>query len=380
MTGTRRAAGPARRLLLVAAVVVGATALLSSCTSAVGGPAATSEPRPHRSRAAAPRAPATGDGARQVPAVSLDPATLPTRPVEQALLAATLFDTEAGRRLLVVVDAATGEWVRPDVPEPVAQSVGVLPLLAPDGRSFVQTTWVTDHVEVEVVDLRTGSVRKVPVVLPDDCVVDSVAWAPDAQHLGVVTYCSTPNEYPTEPTGWVVVEEVAIGTGAFRLVEHVSDAVPVETYPSYSPDGKLFAYGIAHPSDSTDDDEVWASARVVGTRGGVDTHEWSMTHMVYGDPWRDAQTLLGWDENASVTGPDSHALLSVTGSKEQYGFDGATNLDGFVGGALVGEVPGLCPAALCTIDLDTHAVAPWLTLPDGVLPGSISPARALLGG
>jgi|GEM_PF-1681996 len=363
------------------AVLVAGAALLSSCAVGPGVADPTPEPRPHRTRVE-PGGPPTGAGARQVPGGPQDPTALPARRVDQALLAASLYDLD-GTTSLVVVDAADGAWVRSDVPVSPA-----VPLqLAPDGRSFLQSSWETDegHSVVEVVELGTGTVRPVPLGLSQDCLVDAVAWAPDSVHLAVVSVCSAPQVYPVEPTVWTLVEEVEVATGAARLVERVLDAVPVETYPSYSPDGRLLAYGIVHPAPRADEDDEWVSVRVVGTHGDGDPHEWPMTHVVYGDPWRDDTTLLAWDKAASVTGPDSHVLLSATdGSAVPYGIEGLANLDGFVGGRLlaeqwdaVGTAPA-CAAALCAVDLDTHAVEPWLTLPAGLRVQFVSPARALL--
>ncbi|PVU82989.1 hypothetical protein DDP54_08210 [Cellulomonas sp. WB94] len=340
-------------------------------------PSAASTPLPTPPAASVPPgAGSTPSTALRLVGGSIDPATVPVRSVDQALFVAEVIGGEGSG--LLVVDAATGEWARSDL---VSTMDGPL-LLSPDGRSLVRAVWSpsSGEVGVETVELGTGTVHQVAVPEPPDCSVDAVAWAPDGRHLGVVSVCATPNVYPKDPkdpTYATVVQEVELATGRTFDIERVPGRTPSETYPSYSPDGRLFAYGISGGTEF-EDGESWGAVRVTPVHGG-DAHDWDDVHLVYGDPWRDATTLLVWDELADVLGPDSHALLDTTTStRSPYGIDQLTNLDGFVAGTLLAEQADPCPVTLCSVDLSTGAVAPWLTLPTGMQVVSVSAARSLL--
>jgi hypothetical protein len=366
----------------MAVAIVGGVVVLGVLDSRVADdPTAASTPVPTSTAAASTPVPvrstAPGDGT--LPGGTLDPATLPVRSVERALFVTEVFGVDGAG--LLAVDAATGEWVVPDLVWDVVSQ----PLhLSPDGRTLLRTQWDQGGgVRVELVELGTGATREVDVPLPPDCSLDSVTWAPDGRHLGAVSGCSEAQVYPEEPTYRTLVQEIDLSTGTAHVVEVVPDAGPSETYPSYSPDGRFLAYGIGRAIED-DEEEAWASVRVTPVQGGK-AHEWEHTHLVYGDPWRDATTVLAWDEWASTTGPDSHVLLSAeTGTQEPYGIDRLTNLSGFVTGTLLAQQtdwvdePIPCTVALCTVDLRTGAVAPWLTLPEGTRTGFVSPARTLL--
>jgi hypothetical protein len=379
--------------LSVAVVIVGGALLVSFLETGWGlAPSAGSTPLATQTAVSVPSpslsAPST---ARRVNAGSLDPATLPVRSVGQALFVARFFGADGTPGGLLMVDAASGDWVRSDLASPPLGSL----LLSPDGRSLVRTRWapaaIGGFLKVELVELGTGAVREVPVAEPEDCSLDAVAWAPDGRHLAVVSACFTADASPSEPraetslqaTFATFVQEVELATGKSHVVERVPDSSPCEAFPSYSPDGRLLAYGIGHASD---DEEDLCSVRVTPVQGGT-PREWKNVHLVYGDPWRDPTTLLVWDELAGVGTADSHVLLfTATGERTPYGIDRLTNLKGFVAGTLLAEKtnwlrqPDPCPVALCTVDLGTGVVAPWLTLPTGMLIGDVSPARTLLAG
>jgi len=322
-----------------------------------------------------------------LPAGTLDPVGFPARRTEQAVLVA-----DVGADSLVAIDAATGQWVTTGVLPPIGDPL----LLSPDGRSLVTLTYRGSTVRVETLELLTGAVREVPVGVPpppgdSECRVDGVAWAPDGGHLGVVATCMTfdmtSDGELQEPDYEAVVLEVEVRTGASRVVERVPEASPLEAYPSYSPDGALFAYGIGRPLPAPGwVDESWFGVRVIGVHDDRPAREWVNTHMAYGDPWRDAETLLVWDELADPGSTDDYLLLDTsTGTQAPYGVDRLTNTLGFVGGSLLArrtswlQEPDPCPVALCAVDLDSGVVAPWLELPEREDVGWLGVARDLVG-
>lgn len=359
----------------VTTLVVTGVLLMSFLRTGWGkDPSAASTPLPELASTAVPGAGSTPSSALRVVGGSMDPATVPVRSVDQALFVAQVAGGDGSG--LLVVDAATGDWVRSDLE---LTTDGPL-LLSPDGRSLARTGLTPSYdVTVETVELGTGAVHQVAVPEAPECRVDAVAWSPDGRHLGVVSVCATPNVYPQDPTYATVVQEVDLATGKAHEIERVAGRTPSETYPSYSPDGRLLAYGISGGTE-LEDGESWGAVRVTPVHGGT-AREWNDVHVVYGDPWRDSTTLLVWDELADVLGPDSHVLLATsTGGRTPYGIDQLTNLDGFVAGTLLAEEASPCPVTLCSADLATGVVVPWLTLPTGMQVLSVSPARSLLAG
>ncbi|ADG76487.1 hypothetical protein Cfla_3616 [Cellulomonas flavigena DSM 20109] len=385
--------------LTITVAVVTATLVLGSIVPGAGRspdapPPADAAVTPVATVAAPPSSPAPA-GARgttaplrlaDLPAGALDPAGFPARRVEQAVLIA-----DVGADGLVAIDAATGQWVSTGLVPPISEPL----LLSPDGRSLATLAYQDAGMRVEIVELLTGAAREVPVNVPpppgdSECRVDGVAWSPDG-HLGVVAMCMTfhmsSDDGPREADYEAVVLEVDVLTGATRVVERVPEASPVEAYPSYSPDGALFAYGIGRPLPAPGwVDESWFGVRVIGVHDDRPAREWVNTHMAYGDPWRDAGTLLVWDELADPGGPAAYLLLDTsTGAQSPYGIDRLTNTLGFVGGSFLAQrtrwlqEPDPCPAALCAVDLDSGVVAPWLDLPERGDVHWLGVARDLVG-
>lgn len=380
-------------LLIVAAVVwfgvlrPGPADDPSAASTPLPVPTASHEARPAPSELTLGVDPSDGRPEPLPAALVVDADALPVRPVAQARLVTKVFGDDVPGGGLLALDEATGTWAWSDL-----EWTGTEPLtLSPDGRHLARTAWApTGASRVEVVALGSGDVHEIAVPLEPDCTVLAIAWAPDGRHLGVVAGCFVPTTDPDAPQVRTAVREVDLTTGAARTVEDVPDSYPSEAYPSYSPDGRLLAYGVgyARTGDSAEapDGEGWGAVRVTPVHGG-EAREWEALHVAYGDPWRDAGTLLAWDELGSVTGPDSHLLLdTATGARAPYGIDRLTNLRGYVAGTLLAEHTGWveepipCTVALCTVDLGTGVVAPWLTLPDGMRAGFVGPARALLTG
>lgn len=350
-------------------------------------PAATVGARPGSSAPASARGTTPARRLADLPAGTLDPADFPARRVEQAVLVA-----DVGAGSLVAIDAATGQWVSAGVVPSISEPL----LLSPDGRSLVRLAYRDSATRVETLELLTGAVHEVPVRVPpppgdSECRVDGVTWAPDGGHLGVVATCMTfgmsLDEAPQEPDYEAVVLEVEIRTGASRVVERLPEASPVEAYPSYSLDGAMLAYGIGRALPAPEwVDESWFGVRVIGVHDDRPAHEWVNTHMAYGDPWRDAGTLLVWDELADPADPGAYLLLDAsTGTQTPYGVERLTNTLGFVGGSFLAQrtgwlqEPNPCPVALCAVDLDSGVVAPWLDLAEQGDVHWLGVARNLVG-
>lgn len=318
----------------------------------------------------------------------LDPAALPVRSVEGAAIVALAADRTSPEAYLIALDAATAEWVRLDLPGSWPPSPLIL---SSDGRALLRARVVAlTPTGYDVVELGTGAVRELPMPVPPgydaaDCWHRDVAWAPLGGRVGVLTGCAHPQvaaDGRVDHDGidtWV--HEVDLATGAARVVEHVPDSAPLEAYPAYSPDGRFLAYGIGYGAREGED-EAWETLRIVEVSGSV-VHESHAVHMVYGDPWRDAETLVAWDEFADSD--DTHLLFDApSGTSTPVAVERLWNVHGFVGGDLVLEhtpwvdAPVPCPVALCLADLDTGEVRPWLTMPEGAAIVFLAPARDLV--
>lgn len=316
---------------------------------------------------------------------ALDPAALPVRaPAVIAVLVET--HDRNGEVSYLAFDAGATQWVRLELPggQP-ALSIH----LAPDGRAVLRQQYAPEtSVAFEVVDLATGEVRPVPVPVAEgrvaeDCFGDDAAWASSGR-VGIVSGCLVPTSRtgagPAYDSVETWVHEVDLATGGTRVVEHVPESVPFENLPSYSPDGRFLVYGIGYREPEDEDaEEEWETLRVTGIDGSG-AQERFMTHIARGDPWADADTVLGWDDVAEIGAPDAYLLLDArTGETTPLGVEGLTNVHGFVGGRLVVEdgpwSPETAPVTLAVLDLGTGQRRPWLALPDGVTFGSVSVAR-----
>lgn len=337
-----------------------------------------------------PSSSALWDPLVQIPG-DLDPADLPLRRVEQAAFLATVYG-DAEQRSVIALDATTGDWVRADVPW--LETWGLL--LSPDGREVARTVFTAPFsITIVVTQLASGQSRTVPFQLHGDddaCVIDAITWAPDGTHLGVVSGCVTyiPGPSPDDP--WFAggaetwVDEIDLATGTSRMIEHRPDTYPLENSPSYSPDGRFFAYGLdtgAQPDGVVDHEEEWESLRVVQLDGTA-AYEWDLLHVVNGDPWADSRTILAWDDELDPGSADAFRLVdATTGGSTSLGLAHLTNTNGFVAGRLLiqptmlrGE-PSSCEVALCLADVATGRTAPWLVLPEGYDVRFVSPARGL---
>ena len=369
-------------LALVAALAVttaaaGAIYALVPSTTPPTGVARVVEPSP----AASTVEPNTLDA---IPSGTLDPAALPERTIDRALLVVSTWDATPESMTLLGVDAATEEWVRVVVPGRSATTLdlGSTLALAPDGRSLLVSSW-EEGAEFEIVSLATGAARPVsPQLTDEDCQADAAAWAPDGQHLGIVVSCATytdPETLLSDLASWVI--EVDMRTGAQRTLDHVIGYGPYETYPSYSPDGRYVAYGVWKEGD---DEDASGGIRTVDTTTGRG-HVWPDSHMTYGDPWQDARTLVGWDLLPDPGSGAEYTLIdAATETSAPLGMAGLFNLNGHVAGHLVidrtpwvdGEIP--CAVTYCLTDPDSRETSPWLETPGSVQLGFLSPARSLL--
>lgn len=351
------------------------------------GTAEAPTPTPSPVAPAATPTPLSAD--RVLATTHLDPGALPVRTIESAALVVQVYDGASSQPLLVAVDAATAEWVRLDLPGP--WHPGIVSL-SPDGRALLRA-----RVEplappgYDVIELATAAVRDVPMPLPpghaaEDCWHRDAAWSPGGSRVGVVTGCLLDrpgHAWPDDVGMDTWVHEVDVLTGAVTVVEHVPDSGPVEAYPAYSPDGRFLAYGIGYgPVDG--EDEGWETLRIIEV-GGTLVHESHAVHMVYGDPWQDADTLLAWDEFGVAE--DSHLVFDApSGTSTPLGIERLFNAAGYVGGHLVidttpwVEAPIPCEVALCVVDPATGAARPWLTTSEGagLVYSSLSPARDLI--
>lgn len=384
-------------LLVVGVASAGLVGLLSGTPGAAGAgaPALAAAPTPRAAPTAGPTTAApTALGADVELAADivlaetyLDPAALPLRTVETAALVAVAGVATSPETMLLAVDATTGAWVRVDAPGPWYP----VPLaLSPDGRALLRSrAEPLEPVGIDVVQLGTGVVRELPMPVPpgrhpDDCWHRDVTWAPLGGRVGVVTGCAVDvpgQEWPQDVGMETWVHEVDVATGAARVIEHVPNSGPSETYPAYSPDGRFLAYGIGYAPED-DDDQGWATLRVIAVDGSS-AHEAHALHMVYGDPWLDDTTLVVWDELSAAE--DAYLLVDApSGTSEPLGLERLLDLAGFVGGRLViartpwVEEPIPCPGLLCTADTTTGAVRPWITMPEGAGIAFIAPARAVI--
>jgi hypothetical protein len=178
------------------------------------------------------------------------------------------------------------------------------------------------------------------------------------------------------------VHEVDLATGGARVVEHVQESAPLENNLAYSPDGRFLVYGIGYgPLEG--EDEEWETLRVTQVDGSGAVQERFMTHIVRGDPWVDARTVLGWDDAVEFGSPDLHVLLDApTGRTTPLGVANLANVRGFVGGLLAADdgpwSPATATVALAVVDLGTGEARPWLAVPDGFELGEVSVAREVV--
>ncbi len=312
---------------------------------------------------------------------------------DHPFLASATYGTSQGATL--ARDANTGEWVRADL---VTTKLSLAASLSPDGRSILRLGFpsgIGATPEVQVVTLASGSVRTLPSPRHGAervCTIDGAAWAPDSTHVGIVSGCDidVPGQTPADP--WVPgefgtwVDEVDLASGTSRTIEVRADSSPGESCPSYSADGSGFAYGInngVQPQWETGAD-TWPAVRAIAL-DGTTANEWAGMHVVHGDPWRDENTLLVWDEGAAAGSGDDHQLLDARScASTSLGIPRLLNTQGFIAGGLLVDTtrwtdpPVPRSVALCLADVSSGQVSPWLTLPGvgQVVHGSA--ARSLL--
>ena len=232
-------------------------------------------------------------------------------------------------------------------------------------------------------NLAAGTARNIPITpAPDgECQTDGVAWLPDSRRVVVVGGCATfgyETMEVTDPYAWVV--EINVTTGSSRTVEHLEGGYPSESYPSVSPDGRTLVYGVGLESD---DDGSLGGVHALDLRTGEARHLPNL-HLEYGDPWRDADTVLAWDQSMDAP-TDDRLLVDVrTGEVTPLEIDSLFGLSGFVGGQLaIARTPWLdrtqpCPVTYCLADPESLEITPWLDTPGSGPMGDLSPARDLL--
>lgn len=385
------------RYAVAVTVAAGAAVLVAGVASAgllglrSGGPPHAVPPPPPSATAAGttPQRPPVTPAPAPDPLTPahVDPATLPSRTVERAVVVLVAYPDD-GDAQVVAYDADAGEWVLLDVP---GAGGATLSGLSPDGRRMLASSWEPITLDGApaggtlvhtYVDLGTGQARRVPVPDPQPalaplCRADGVAWAPDGRHVVVVSGCLVADrtgDLPPELDAWV--HEVDLVTGDARLVEHVDEAFPSETSPSYSPDGRRIAYGIGHADEAAAEPTL----RVVGADGDL-VGEWPDTLLLPGDTWTDPRTLL-----TAGDGPTAALLVDTrTGGIRPAGTDATLRPVGALAGRLVvapspwADGPSTCAAALCLVDPDGGDVVPWLTAPPGVELGLVRHALSIVG-
>lgn len=283
--------------------------------------------------------------------VVLDPGSLERRTVQRAALVVASSPT-------IALDADTGTWVRLVLPADVRlENVR----LSPDGTRLLRT-----YPRLESIPLAGGTPTRIeldaglPAGPDTDCLVQDAAWSRDGARIAATFGCLTfGSRRELAEAHTHVLREASLTDGRARTVERV-DGYPSESYPSYSPDDAHVVTGFSSS------DQPYA-VRTVATDGTA-PFTWDDTHVVYGDPWRDARTVLVWDEAVAPTEPGAHALLDVvTGTKTPLPVAGLANLLGYVGGRLTvrGPLTAGCDVDACFVDPASGAIDPWLDLPGG---------------